>query len=335
MKTLSCFVLFFILLSTFASSHVGYVLDDQTLTKQQGRNDAFFFSPLRDSSSISLIIWTLVIIAGLYSLLIHLKPWTREIQKIRTNCLSYLDFIPWITRLGLGIALVGAGSSQVLITPVVSATSFIATLEILFGFCILAGFFLPYATLGALALYAVGLTLDFYLLGNLDLFVLGLLVLILGSSKPGIDHLLGIPFSFQFSSLHRYVPLLARIGIGGSMMFLALYEKFLNPSWSAAAVEQYGLHLIIPVSIAMWVFSAGVIEFFVGFFLLLGFKTRLISVIAFIVLSASFFYFHEAVFSHVTLFAILSLLFITGSGEHSIDGWLLRFKPASLKTKKQ
>lgn len=325
----------FLLLSIPLSAHVSYVLDEQTLSQERGRDDLFFFSPLQDSSSVSLIIFTLVILAGLYALLIHLKPWTKEIQKIRTNCLSYLDFIPWIARLGLGIALIGAGVSQVLVTPVVTATSFIAALEMLFGFLILAGFFLPYAILGSLALYIVGLTLDVYLLGNLDFFALGLVVFILGSSKPGIDHLIGIPFSFYYPSLHRYVPLLARIGVGGSLIFLALYEKFLNPSWFASVVEQYGLYLAIPVSVSMWVFSAGAIELVVGLFLLLGFKTRLMSVVAFFVLSASFFYFHEAIFSHVTLFAILSLLFITGSGEHSIDHWLLQLKPTILKKKKR
>jgi uncharacterized membrane protein YphA (DoxX/SURF4 family) len=55
--------------------------------------------------------------------------------------------------------------------------------------------------------------------------------------------------------------------------------------------------------------------------LFLGFKTRLISVIAFVVLSLSFFYFGEEVYSHVTLFSVLSVLFVTGGGKLIIDNF--------------
>jgi uncharacterized membrane protein YphA (DoxX/SURF4 family) len=69
----------------------------------------------------------------------------------------------------------------------------------------------------------------------------------------------------------------------------------------------------------MWVLSAGLIELAVGLALLLGWHTRTAAAIAFIVLSASFFYFSESVYSHVTLFATLSIIFILGAGSHGID----------------
>ena len=76
----------------------------------------------------------------------------------------------------------------------------------------------------------------------------------------------------------------------------------------------------------MWVLGAGLVELLVGFFLVIGFYTRLVAVIAFLVLSLSFFFFKEAVFSHVTLFGILSLILINGAGYLSIDSWINRLK---------
>jgi uncharacterized membrane protein YphA (DoxX/SURF4 family) len=69
----------------------------------------------------------------------------------------------------------------------------------------------------------------------------------------------------------------------------------------------------------MWVFSAGIIEVLIGLALVAGFYTRLSSAIAFVVLSMSFFYFGEDVSSHITLFGILAVLFITRGGIWSLD----------------
>ena len=157
------------------------------------------------------------------------------------------------------------------------------------------------------------------MLGNLDIAALAIGLLAVANPKPGIDDLLGIKLISPLKFLKTYVPLILRIGIGGAMMFLAVYEKMLNPHLSALVVQNYHLNSVIPVSEAMWVLAAGAIEFLVGFLLLIGHQTRLVVVVAFLVLSLSFFYFHEAVYSHVSLFATLSILFITGKGHIKKD----------------
>jgi uncharacterized membrane protein YphA (DoxX/SURF4 family) len=102
-------------------------------------------------------------------------------------------------------------------------------------------------------------------------------------------------------------------------MFLAVYEKILNPHISELIVNNFGLLDIVNVSPAMWVLGAGIIEFIIGFTLFIGWFTRASSAIAFVVLSLSFFYFGEEVSSHVTLFANLAVLFITRGGIWSVD----------------
>lgn len=60
---------------------------------------------------------------------------------------------------------------------------------------------------------------------------------------------------------------------------------------------------------------------------MLGLFTRVSAGIAFIVLSLSFFYFGEDVSSHITLFGILSVLFVTQGGAWSLDKKLFRTNP--------
>ena len=113
------------------------------------------------------------------------------------------------------------------------------------------------------------------------------------------------------------------------MIYLALYEKILNPHLSADVVKLFELSSVIPVSPEMWILSTGLIEFFIGLMLLIGFETRLFSIIAFSVLSLTFFFFKEAVYPHVTLFGTLSILIITGGSNYSIDHFLQTKSPKS------
>ena len=114
------------------------------------------------------------------------------------------------------------------------------------------------------------------------------------------------------------------------MIYLALYEKIFNPNLSELIVRGFDLQSVVPVSVEMWILSAGLIEFAIGLLLIIGMFTRIVSAIAFIVLSLSFFYFGEDVASHITLFGILAVLFITEGGKVSIDK-LLGNKKFNLK----
>ena len=157
-----------------------------------------------------------------------------------------------------------------------------------------------------------------YIIGNIEMAAGLVALLILGSARPGIDDIFGIP-EFKAPRFRQWIPTLLRIGIGGALIFLALYEKVLNPHVSDLVVQKYALDSIIHVGPAMWVFAVGMIELAVGLLLLVGFQTRLVSAIAFLVLIVTFFFFKEEVYSHITLFGTLSVLFITGAGPLSFD----------------
>lgn len=331
-RSITFLFLIFLVLPSISFAHVGYVLDEQELVSKKGSDLSFLLNVFNNTANIMLMAATVIIILVVYFYLIRNKSLLSYIKSIDKRAKQYYIFIPWIARLGLGIALIGAGSSNVLISPSVAyfpISGLFSFLQILTGFFILAGFLTGLAASAAVIFFMIAIYNNFYVLGNLDHLGLALAIIALHNSKPGIDDLFGIPFLLQtktIKNIRNYVHLIIRLALGTAMMFLAIYEKILNPHISQLVVEKYNLIVAIPVSPSMWVLSAGIIEFIVAFAIFVGFKTRLFSAIAFLVLTSSFFYFNEQVFSHVTLFAALSILFITNSGKISVDNILTNKK---------
>lgn len=310
----------------FSFAHVGYVVEHEEFAAHAGADFAYLLSPLQETNNVLLFVFGAIGIVLLYWLS-HKSYFVREeIAVVNERLESYHEFVPWILRLSLGIALIGAGAGSVLISPLQTAVGSIAGVELALGFLILLGFVLVPVTILAGIVYLTALAGNFYLFGNFDFFAIALGVIVLGSSRPGLDDMLGMP-KLAMERLRAYVPFILRTGVGLAMMFLAIYEKILNPHLSALVVQNFNLTAAIPVSPEMWVLSAGIVEFLVGLFIFIGFHTRLTVIIAFAVISMTFFFFGEEVYSHVTLFGILSAIFIYGGGKWSIDRLLQRKNP--------
>jgi uncharacterized membrane protein YphA (DoxX/SURF4 family) len=311
-------LLFFFLIPSMTSAHVGYILSEQEFQNASGLSRDVFISVFSSPLYVFLMLFTLVVVLCLVYLLKRSKQIKRMTRNLERKEKDYKRVFPWIIRLSLGIALLGAGSSGVLISPSVQDPTFMF-LQTLLGFLLLTGFLLELAIVLTIGLFLFALAGNFYLVGNLDFLALAIAFFFIGESRPGIDDLLEVPCYCLLTKIKDFLPLVLRVGIGGGMMFLALYEKLLNPLTSLQIVEDFSLTAIIPVSAEMWVVSAGLIEFAVGLFLFLGFYTRVTSIIAFAVLSLSFFFFGEDVYSHVTLFGTLSILVVTGGNKWSLD----------------
>lgn len=302
-----------------ASAHVGYVVGREEVASHSGRDFRFLFSSLVGLKNLGVVAGIVIVIAVLAPFLKKLTPVKDEVKRIESRLATYHTIIPWITRLSLGIALIGTGTSDSLISPILAGFHQYSAIQTLAGFLILAGFLLCFSVPGAIVLFLIAFFKTNYLIGNLDFLALAAVSVILSDGRPGLDDLLGLKFPKNFRKYKSAVPVIIRGGLGLAFIYLALYEKILNPHLSALVVSKYNLMSIIPVTPAMWIFSAGVVEFALGAMILLGFRVRLVSIIASIVVTLSFFYFKEDVTSHVTIFGALSILFITGAGSPSLD----------------
>lgn len=302
-----------------ASAHVGYLLSESEIKQSSGLDFKFLLNALKDPENIFMMIATVIILLAIYFIAIKVPFFKSRLAAMNERADGYTVFAPWMMRLSLGIALIGSGVSETLISPILQGYGYLSFFQIFLGFLILSGFLVIPSTIIVIGFYIFALTQNFYMFGNLDFFAMALSLLILDNEKPGLDHLIGLPKISPLRFLKRYTPLILRIGIGGAMMYLAVYEKLLNPHISEIIVKDFNLINVVPVSPEMWVLSAGIIEFVIGLSLILGFYTRISSAIAFIVLSLSFFYFEEDVSSHITLFGTLAVLFITRGGVWSFD----------------
>lgn len=294
------------------SAHVGYLLSANEMHSHAGSDMHFLMQPLRDSFLVFLMLASIATVIVLLLLERRFHLLRRLDQQIDRRTKTYPELFGWILRLSLGIALLGAGTSGVLLSPGISTSPSLAFLETLLGFFLLIGFLVGPAAIIATLLSVYTLTLGSYSLSHLDILAIALSICLLCDARPGVDDILSIPQMAFFTRWRNLVPSLLARGVGISMVYLAVYEKFLNPHMSALVVDRFSLPSVIPVSTPMWVLSAGLIEFVVGALLIFRVKPRLISAIAFLVLSLSFFYFKEGVSSHITLFGSLSLIFCYG-----------------------
>lgn len=328
------------------SAHVAYVTNPESLTHSGGTDFTFLFSPLTNINNMMMILCFLLMIGATYYLGHNVPKLIKELSFIKKQLMSYSEYVPWILRLGLGIMLLGAGLHGVLISPVAPAVTDIAAVELIVGFSLLLGFLITPSLLIIIGFYLAGLIHNGYMFGSLEVLAAAISLFLLADNRPSFDNIVGIPMLFR-NRLAKYVPLILRIGVGATFIFLAFYEKIFNPHFFSTVVQSFNLTSIIPVSSAMWTLSVGLIELLVGIFIIFGFKTRITSAIAFCVFITTFFFFKESVFSHVSIFAGLSALFILGGGIYSIDEYIentkkttktkattLR-KPAKRKTRKK
>lgn len=309
-------------------AHVSYIVDPEKLKALSGTDWEFFLSPVYDSLYLMLIIITLVVVLSGFIAGETVRPLRVACRDMHNRLLGYRDFISLILRVSLGVALIVAGTKQAIFLPNVPGET-VGTLEVVLGFFLIVGFMVRLSGLTALAIYFYGLSTSHYLLGSMESAAAAMLVVAYGGERPSVDDILdfdmlGSQLQSVWKKLQENTGLILRLSLGTTLIWLAVTEKAFNPRVSEAVVIDFNLESVIPVSTAMWVFSVGVIELAVGLMLVLGFFTRTFSIIAFLVLTLSFFYFKEEVAGHVTFFGSLLVLMVTGAGQFSIDSYIAR-----------
>lgn len=305
------------------AAHVTYIASPETIETFSGTDWEFFLAPLRDPFYLALIVTTVLVTLALFVTGVRRGPVRTACHHFHDRLLAYREHVPVILRLALGIALICAGTDGALYLPNVSDAA-VGTLEVVVGFFLVVGFASRLSGLAALGLFAYGLHTSHYLLGTLESAAAGLLIVALGGGRPSVDDAFGIDvlgelFDPAWRRLREHIGPIMRLALGSTMIWLAVTEKVLNPRVSEAVVIEFGLESLIPVSSAMWVFAVGVIELAVGVVLVLGIFARTWSVVAFVVLTLSFFIFREEVAGHVTFFGALLVLMVTGAGRWSVD----------------
>ena len=321
-----------------ARGHVRYVVDSP-----EDVADAltFLLDVLSEPVNGALIAGGAVAVGVAALAYLRFRPAARDLAVLRRTLRSYDDLVPWMLRLSVGLPLVGAGFAGYFFSPVVHVEA--RVLQVAIGFLLLFGLATRAVALVGLLAYAAGLFADPALVLASE-YVGGLLAIaLLGGGRPSADQMLQRVADAEWTlygrldpvhrtaswlnrrtdPYERFAPTLVRLALGFNFFYLGFAEKLYAPGVALGVVEKYDLTAVVPVDPGLWVVGAGLVEMGVGVALFVGLFTRATAATAFTMLTMTLFGLpDDPVLAHVTLFGMVSMLFITGSGLLAVDGWL-------------
>ena len=318
-----------------AAGHVDYVTEGE---REPLSPADFLVDVLGDPLNAALVGGgAIAVLVGMAAYL-RLRPFPRDVAVFRETLSSYLDLVPWMLRLSVGLPLVGAGFAGYLFSPAVTEPD--AQFQVALGFLLLFGLATRAVALVGLLAYLGALVTDARLLLAVE-YVPGLLaVALLGGGRPSADHVLQAVASADGTRYGRidpvhgpaawlnrrlepwvaYVPTVLRAGLGVTFVYLGLTQKLGDPAGGLAVVAKYDLTAVVPVDAGLWVVAAGLAEMAVGLALLAGLFTRASAAVAFGMLTLTLFGLpDDPVLAHVTLFGMTSALVVVGGGPLSLD----------------
>jgi len=269
------------------------------------------------------------------------RPAAYDLAVLRRTLRGYVDLVPWMLRLSVGLPLVGAGFAGYFFTPAVPATT--RLFQVVVGFFLLFGLATRFVAAVALAAYLARLAVEPQLLLAVEYVGALVGIVLAGSGRPSADQLfkevadddrtlystvdpfrgLSKRFDAVVSPYEDYAATAVRVALGVTFVYLGFVEKLLNPGRGLLVVEKYDLTAVVPVEPGMWVVGAGLTEIALGIVVILGLFTRASAAVAFVLFTTTLFGLpDDPVIAHISLFGLASMLFITGSGPLALDNWL-------------
>lgn len=274
-----------------------------------------------------------------------------DVRVLRSTLDDYERYVPWMLRLSVGLPLVGAGFAGFLYTP--SLPTELRVPQVLAGFLLLVGLTTRVAAVAGLAGWLATFVVhpaEALLAGE---YVGGFLAIaLLGPGRPSGDHMVQSvaadprTWYHRLDPVHRWaqrigdrldpflewVPVLVRVPLGATFLYLGLAEKMVHPGPALALADQLGLPELLPIGAGMWVLGAALVEIGVGLLLILGLFTRAAAASAFFVLTVTLLALpSDPVLPHVTLFGLASVVFTLGAGPLSLDALLGRPRSESAR----
>lgn len=317
------------------SAHVRYVTDEEGESIPPVE---FLLQVVAEPVNAVLLVGGGLAVAVAVGAYLRYRPLRRDVLTVRATLLEYTDLVPWLLRLSVGLPLIGAGFGGYFFSPAVPVR--LRVFQVAIGFLLLFGLATRLVGAVGLAAYLLGIVLVSDLLLASEYVGGFLAVVILGSGRPSADQLLEQValmeetryagtgpiqrFLSWFARLvgpyETYAPTVVRASLGLNFVVLGLAEKIANPGRALLVVEKYDLTGVVPVDPGLWVVGVGLAEATIGVALLAGFLTRGVAAVAFAMFTVTLFALpDDPVIAHITLFGMVSVLLITGSGPLAVD----------------
>lgn len=335
-----------VLASRPVAAHVDYVTD--------GPGEpidalAFAFEVLSNPFNAALFVGGGLLLTVGAAAYLWIRPTITDIVVLRNTLAGYADLVPWMLRLSVGLPLVGAGFQGYLFAPTVgfdpTANPGLRVLFIGLGFLLLFGLAVRIVSTIGLLTYAWAVAVDPTAIIAMEFVPAFLALLILGGGRPSADQMLQEVASTEgtyygrvdpvhilkgylddaTAPYRRYVPVILRVGVGVTFVYLGLFQKLATPGSALQVVEKYDLTAVVPVDPGLWVLGAGVTEIAVGLVFIVGLFTRGAAAVSFVLFTTTLFGLpDDPVLVHVTLYGLASAVFTLGAGPLSLDYWFGR-----------
>jgi uncharacterized membrane protein YphA (DoxX/SURF4 family) len=321
-----------------ARAHVRYVTEGSGDPVDAVR---FVVNVLSDPLNAALLAGGGLAVAAAVGGYLLYRPAAHDLAVLRATLQEYVDLVPWMLRLSVGLPLVGAGFAGYFFSPTVSAVT--RLFQVFIGFFLLFGLGTRFVAVLALVAYLGRLALEPQLLLASEYVGALLGIVIVGSGRPSADQMfkevaddgrtlystvdpfrgLSKRVDAVVSPYEDYAATAVRIALGFNFIYLGFVEKLLNPGLALQVVEKYNLAAVVPVEPGLWVVGAGLTEMALGTALILGLFTRASAAVAFVLFTTTLFGLpDDPVIAHISLFGLASMLFITGSGPLALDNWI-------------
>jgi uncharacterized membrane protein YphA (DoxX/SURF4 family) len=314
-----------LLLPNTVSAHEVYVLHPSDIQKDLTVSDIHVFSSLTSTTNLLWLLFfaAIAVISLSVSFVFSFSKWgltmTNRVEKFRYLALP-------IIRIVFGISLISSATHASLFGPELPLSQLMAAdlwkmILLVCGIFVTIGLFTRICALILLALFTVSvITFQEYMLTYINYLGEMVVLLLAGGERFSVDHLLFKKFRFfrSFGTEKLTIPIL-RITFALSIIYAAVYVKFLHPSLSYDVVTQYQLTQYFPFDPLFVVLGAGLVELVIGLLFLIGLNMRWNIFFFTFWATLSLLFFGETVWPHYILFGIAIGLFLYGYDRYTLE----------------
>jgi hypothetical protein len=297
-----------VMLPLGVSAHEVYVLSEDTIARSISEPSPNPFNAFA-TNRFQFFLWGFIAFVVVST--IFFASITHRLEIVFEPYLSRLRrYAAPVARITLGVCLIASAYNNALFGPELPLSDFgpyaLLLKLVLFasGILILWKRHARVGALLALCIFALSAVwYGWYILTYLN--YLGEIVLALFVLKPVWE-----PYAF----------LALRVGFGVSVVFAALYAKFINSNLALAVVFEYDLTRYFQFEPLFIVLGACIIEILIGVFFIVGFEIRHTALFFLFWIVVSLFFFGEAVWPHLVLVGVNAALFMYGYDKLTVEG---------------
>ncbi|MDP3645465.1 MAG: hypothetical protein Q8R25_00030 [bacterium] len=321
-------------LPLIASAHEVYVLDAATIARDIASVSPDPLSAFY-TNKYQFFLWGFIFFIG-FSTIFFMSIFHRFEEAFSPFFTRMKKYAAPVARMTLGVCLIASAYNGALFGPELPFASFgsaaVTIIPIIFyisGTLITLGLYTRFAALLLLPVLLLSLIeRGTYMPTYANYFGEIFFVIAVGGGlySLGGNSVRWMPDSLRtyFHMAERYSWPTLRIGLGISILFAAIFAKFVHSNLALDTIAQYNLDNFFPFDPLFTVLGAFIIESLIGIFFIIGLEIRWNAIFFLFWIFLSLLYFGEAVWPHLVLIGLNIAFILHGYDKYSIEGYFFK-----------